>query len=107
MAVMWCSSRRVSAKLRSNADGTEEQCQTIVIAARWPRGLSARLRWQAILCGDDPQSLTVRQVRRQTSPMRGRSLLDASAAAAWFRAIYHLTQTKQGISSIEWSVDLG
>ena len=68
--------------------GTEEQCRAIVVAARWPRG------FECTACGGRQHSLvTTRNLyqctkcRRQTSAIAG--------------TIYHLTQTKQGISSIE------
>jgi hypothetical protein len=53
--------------------GTEEQCRAIVIASRWPHGFECP----------------------------GRSASTHLPLRLWFRAIYQLTQTKQGISSIE------
>jgi hypothetical protein len=42
--------------------------------------------------------------RRQTSPIAGPILASTHLPLRiWFRAIYHLTQTKRGISSIELS----
>src|SRR5215469_5226636 len=84
--------------------GTEELCQAIMVAARWPRG------FECPICGGKQYSLvTTRNLyqctkcRRQTSPIAGTIFASkASAAAAVVpRAIYHLTQTKQGISDIE------
>ena len=89
--------------------GTEEQCRAIVVAARWLRG------FECPACGGKQCSLvTTRNLyqcskcRRQTSAIAGTHLcLDASATAAMVCVIYHLTQTKQGISSIELGRRLG
>ena len=46
--------------------------------------------------------------RRQTSPIAGTIFASTHLPLRlWFRAIYHLTQTKQGISSIELGRRLG
>ena len=89
--------------------GREEQCRTIVIASRWPHG------FECPACGGRRYSLvTTRDLcqctkcRRQTSPIAG--MIFASThlpLRLWCRAIYHLTQTKQGISSIELGRRLG
>jgi len=89
--------------------GTEEQCRAVVIASRWPNGFDCPV------CGCRQHSLvTTRDLyqctrcRRQTSPIAG-TIFAAThlSLRLWFRAIYHLTQTKQGISSIELSRRLG
>ena len=89
--------------------GSEEQCQAIVVAARWPRG------FECPVCGGKQYSLvTTRNLyqctkcRRQTSPIAGTIFASTHLPLRlWFRAIYHLTQTKQGISSIELGRRLG
>ena len=89
--------------------GTEEQCRAIVVAVRWPRG------FECPACGGDQYSLvTTRYLyqctkcRRQTSPIAGTIFASTHLPLRlWFRAIYHLTQTKQGISSIELGRRLG
>ena len=49
-----------------------------------------------------------RSCRRQTSPIAGTIFASTHLPLRlWFRAIYHLTQTKQGISSIELGRRLG
>ena len=78
--------------------GTEEQCQAIVVEARWPRG------FECPVCGGKQYSLvTTRNLyqctkcRRQTSPIAGTIFASTHLPLRlWFRAIYHLTQTKQG-----------
>ena len=87
-----------------------EQRRTIVIASRrWPHG------FECPACGGRRYSLvTTRDLyqctkcRRQTSPI-ARTIFASThlPLRLWFRAIYHLTQTKQGISSIELRRRLG
>ena len=89
--------------------GTEEQCQAIVVTARWPHG------FECPACGGKQYSLvTTRNLyqctkcRRQTSAIAGTIFASTHLPLRlWFRAIYHLTQTKQGISSIELGRRLG
>lgn len=89
--------------------GTEEQCRAIVIASRWPNGFVCPG------CGGIKHSLVkTRQLfqcsacRLQTSAMAGTIFASSKLPLqTWFRAIYHLTQTKQGISSIELGRRLG
>ena len=89
--------------------GTEEQCRAAVIASRWPDG------FRCPGCGGAKHSeVATRQLfqcstcRLQTSAIAG-TIFAASKLPlrTWFRAIYHMTQTKQGISSIELGRRLG
>jgi hypothetical protein len=89
--------------------GAEEQCQTIVVAARWPHGFECPV-WG----GKQYSLVTTRNLyqctkcRRQTSPIGATIFASAHLPLRlWFRAIYHLTQTKQGISSIGLGRRLG
>lgn len=89
--------------------GTEEQCRAAVIAARWPDGFSCPV------CGGASYSVVKTRglfqcttCRRQTSPIAGTMFASTKLALrTWFRAMYHLTQSKQGISSIELGRRLG
>src|SRR5260370_17677358 len=89
--------------------GTEERCRAVVVASRWPRG------FQCPGCGSTRHSLvTTRDLfqcttcRIETSPTAGTIFASTKLPLrVWFRAIYHLTQTKQGISSIELGRRLG
>jgi len=89
--------------------GTEEQCRAVVVASRWPNG------FECPICGGRQYSLvTTRDLyqcsncRRQTSPIAGTIFASTHLPLRiWFRAIYHLTQSKQGISSIELGRRLG
>jgi ribosomal protein L37AE/L43A/transposase-like protein len=89
--------------------GTEEQCRAAVVASRWPDGfvcpecrgtrhsvVKTRGLYQCSNC------------RVQTSPIAGTIFASTKLELrVWFRAIYHLTQSKQGISSIELGRRLG
>jgi len=89
--------------------GTEEQCRAAVVASRWPDGfvcpacdgrehsvVKTRGLFQCATC------------RRQTSPIAGTIFASTKLPLrTWFRAMYHMTQTKQGISSIELGRRLG
>ena len=89
--------------------GTEEQCRAAVIAARWPDGFVCPE------CGGRQHSLVKTRdlfqcsaCRRQTSTIAGTIFAATKLPLrTWFRAIYHMTQTKQGISSIELGRRLG
>lgn len=89
--------------------GSEEKCRAVIVAARWPDGfvcphceerrhshIATRDKFQCSAC------------RKQTSPIAGTIFAATKAPlTTWFRAMYHLTQSKQGISSIELGRRLG
>ena len=89
--------------------GSEEKCRAVIVAARWPEGfvcphcggqrhsyISSRDKFQCSAC------------RTQTSAIAGTIFASTKAPLTkWFRAIYHLTQSKQGMSSIELGRRLG
>ena len=89
--------------------GTEEQCRAIVIASRWPRGFECPACGATHYCVVTTRDLyQCAKCRRQTSPIAGTIFASTHLPLRlWFRAIYHLTQTKQGISSIELGRRLG
>ncbi len=89
--------------------GTEEQCRAVVIAARWPDGF-----WCPACGGREHSMVKTRDLfqctacRRQTSPIAGTIFASTKLPLrTWFRAMYHLTQSKQGISSVELGRRLG
>ena len=89
--------------------GTEEQCQAVAIEARWRDGFSCPV------CGGRSHSVVktrglfqCTKCRRQTSPIAGAIFASTKLPLrTWFRAMYHLTQSKQGISTIELGRRLG
>ena len=89
--------------------GTEEQCRAVVMASRWPNG------FECPACGGTRHSVVKSRdlfqctaCRRQTSLIAGTIFASSKVPLRlWFRAIYHLTQSKQGISSIELGRRLG
>ena len=89
--------------------GSEEKCRAAIIAWRWPEGFACPH------CGGRRHShITTRDkfqcsaCRKQTSPIAGTIFAATKAPLVkWLRAMYHLTQSKQGISSIELGRRLG
>jgi ribosomal protein L37AE/L43A len=89
--------------------GSEAQCRAIVIASRWPNGFVCPA------CGGTKHAvLKTRDLfqcnacRVQTSPIAGTIFASTKLGLrVWFRAMYHMTQSKQGISSIELGRRLG
>jgi ribosomal protein L37AE/L43A len=89
--------------------GTEAQCRSIVIASRWPYG------FECPACGGNNAVeiktrglFQCRDCRRQTSPIAGTIFASTHLPLTiWFRAMFYLTQSKQGISSVELSRLLG
>ena len=91
--------------------GTEEQCHARLVSLRWPNGFEcpecggrghcivkrgARLLFQCNAC------------RKQTSVKAGTVFASSKVSLRlWFKAIYHLTQSKKGISSVELGRRLG
>ena len=89
--------------------GSEEQCRAAVIASRWPGGFKCPecdgSQYSMVKTRDLFQCSTC---RRQTSPIAGTIFASTKLPLrTWFRALYHMTQTKQGISSIELGRRLG
>ena len=80
--------------------GTEAKCRAAVVAWRWPDG------FECPVCGGASHSeistrglFQCRACRRQTSPTAGTIFAATKVPLrTWLRAMYHLTQTKQGIS---------
>ncbi len=82
-----------------------------VALAGWVR-LSG-VRWDAAQRGEDARALSVQRLPGADLPHRRGPIAGTIFASTklalrvWFRALYHLTQTKQGISSIELGRRLG
>ena len=89
--------------------GTEEQCREQVFGWRWPSGFVCPV------CGGKRHSVVKTRAlyqcascRRQTSLIAGTIFASTKVPlCTWFRAMYHLTQSKGGISSIELGRRLG
>ena len=89
--------------------GSEQLCRALVVASRWPNG------FECPACGGHDYSMVKTRdlfqcslCRRQTSPIAGTIFASTKLPLlTWFRAMYHLTQSKQGISSIELGRRLG
>ena len=91
--------------------GTEEQCHAALVAWRWPGG------FECPDCGGHDHCIVTRGARRlfqcnacrkQTSVRAGTIFASSKLGLRiWFKAIYHVTKSKKGISSIELGRRLG
>src|SRR3981081_3731845 len=89
--------------------GTEDQCRQAVMRRRWPPGFCC------LVCAGQQHSVVKTRAlyqctacRRQTSVIAGTIFAATKVPlCTWFRAMYHLTQSKGGISSIELGRRLG
>src|SRR5512132_2311620 len=89
--------------------GSEEQCRAAVVKWRWPDGFVCPE------CGGRRHSLVKTRALYQCTTCRRQTSLTAGTIFAatklslgsWFRAFYPLTQSKQGISSLELGRRLG
>src|SRR6202790_4847152 len=89
--------------------GTEAQCREAVVRWRWPSGFLCPV------CGGKQHSLVKTRAlyqctacRRQTSVIAGTIFAATKVPlCTWFRAMYHLTQSKGGTSSIELGRQIG
>jgi ribosomal protein L37AE/L43A len=89
--------------------GTEEKCRAVVMNSRWPDSFVCPA------CGGQAYSEVTTCRLFQCSACRHQTSLIAGTIFAsthlplrlWFRTMYHLTQCKQGISSVELGRRLG
>lgn len=88
--------------------GTEEQCRAALFASRWPDGFVCPACAGTAHCVLKKGAYQCNACRTQTRLTSG-TIFSATKLplTQWFRAMYHLTQTKQGISSLELARRLG
>ena len=91
--------------------GTEEQCHAKLVSLRWPYGFECpecgRQRYCIVKRGER-QLFQCNACRKQTSVRAGTVFASSKVSLRlWFKAIYHLTQSKKGISSLELGRRLG
>src|SRR5260370_14019073 len=89
--------------------GTEDQCREAVMRWRWPSGFVC-----PVCAGELHSFVKTRALYQCTACRRPTSVIAGTIFAAtkaplctWFRSMYHLTQSKGGISSIELGRRLG
>ena len=89
--------------------GIEEKCRAMVSASRWPNGFECPVCGRRVCGAVKTRGLfQCSTCRRQTSPIGGTIFASAHLPPRlWFRAMYHLIQSKQGMSSIESGRRLG
>ena len=91
--------------------GSEERCHAALVDWRWPEGFECPEcggKAHCVVTRGSRQLFQCNACRKQTS-VRAGTIFAASKLPLrlWFKAIYHLTQSKQGMSSIELSRRLG
>ena len=89
--------------------GTEDQCREAVMRWRWPSGFVC-----PVCAGEHHSFVKTRALYQCTACRRQTSVIAGTIFAAtkvplctWFRAMYHLAQSKGGVSSIELGRRLG
>jgi ISXO2-like transposase domain/Transposase zinc-ribbon domain len=89
--------------------GDEDTCRALIVAWRWPGGFVCPKCGGRVHCIVGPRRLfQCNACRRQTSRVAGTIFNSTKLPlTTWFRAMYLITQTKQGISSIELGRRLG
>src|ERR687886_1613697 len=89
--------------------GTEEACRTALYGMRWREGLTCPACGGRSFCQPRTRKLfQCDRCKRQVRLTAGTVFQDTKPPlAAWFAAIYHLTQSKGGVSSIELGRRLG
>ncbi|MCL2029862.1 MAG: transposase, partial [Deltaproteobacteria bacterium] len=89
--------------------GREEQCWEQLVSWRWPSGFQCPHCECPKYCLVGPRKLfQCARCHAQTSVTAG-TIFDSTKLPLkiWFRAMYHLTQSKGGISSLELGRRLG
>src|SRR4051794_37887003 len=89
--------------------GTEEACRTALFEMRWREGLTCPACGHHGWCALKTRQLfQCNRCKKQVRLTAGTVFQDTKLPlTAWFTAIYHLTQSKGGISSIELARRLG
>lgn len=89
--------------------GSEEACRAALFAWRWPEGFVCPECGGTKHCVLETRGLyQCNKCHRQTSLIAGTIFASTKLPlTTWFRAMDHMTQTKQGISSIELGRRLG
>jgi hypothetical protein len=89
--------------------GTEELCRAVIFKLRWPDGFVCPA------CGGRAHCVIRTRLVHQCNTCKLQTSLTAGTIFAatklgltvWFQAMYHMTQSKQGISSVELGRRLG
>jgi ISXO2-like transposase domain/Transposase zinc-ribbon domain len=89
--------------------GTEEACREALFQMRWREGLTCPACGHRGFCALKTRKLfQCNRCKKQVRLMAGTVFQDTKLPlTTWFQAIYHLTQSKGGVSSIELGRRLG
>lgn len=95
----------------NKAYGSEEQCHAALVEWRWPNGFECpdcAGKAHCVVTRGMRKLFQCNACRKQTSVRAGTAFAASKLALRlWFAAMYHVTQSKQGISSLELSRRLG
>ena len=85
--------------------GTEEKCREALFAWRWPEGFACPACGGVAHCELEKRALWQCNVCRTQTSLTAGTIFAATKLdlTVWFRAMLHMTQTKQGISALELS----
>ena len=90
---------------------TEEQCHAALVAWRWPGGFACpdcSGHLHGVVTRGTRRLFQLNTCRKQTSVKAGTVFASSKLPLrTWFKAIYHVTQSKKGIPSIELGRRLG
>lgn len=93
------------------AYGTEEQCHAALVAWRWPEGFECPDclgRRHCVVSRGTRRLFPCNACRKQTSVRAGTIFASSKLPLRlWFKTLYHLTQSKNGVSSLELARRLG
>jgi transposase-like protein len=104
-----CSLKGLSESAFRERFGTEEACRTALLEMRWHEGLTCPVCGHQGFCALKTRKLfQCNRCKKQIRLTAGTVFQDTKLPlTVWFSAIYHLTQSKGGISSIELGRWLG
>jgi transposase-like protein len=108
-AELWRSVSRLSEVAFREQFGTEEACRAALFEMRWREGLICPACGHHGFCALKTRKLfQCNRCKKQVRLTAGTVFQDSKLPlTVWFLAIYHLTQSKGGISSIELGRRLG
>ena len=85
--------------------GSEERCREALFSWRWPEGFACPACGGLAHCELEKRSLWQCNACRTQTSLTAVTIFAATKLdlMVWFRAMFHMTQTKQGISALELS----
>src|SRR5271154_3875062 len=83
--------------------GTEEKCREVLFSWRWPEGFACPGCGGMAHCELEKRGLWQCNACRTQTSLKAGTIFAATKLdlTVWFRAMFHMTQTKQGIAALE------